>query len=221
MMSVKLTNSVAIILLVAISPWSVLASRQGNGNDIAAIERPLGGFVIVWNRPDLHFTIELKGKKVEPDDSAPNGTVAFNIDGIVLPVQCTAISDFAKNARKQKLTDLAILEAHRDWESRYQEQNLGAKINVASAPQQLSGGGEALMWKFDMPKAKKPVEQVYLTTVSGKSVVILNGVVTGKIPEKAVQKLLLDTISTLNVSSRPIDVQKLREGLQGWQPKSS
>jgi hypothetical protein len=122
---------------------------------------------------------------------------------------------------KQKLTDLAILEAHRDWESRYQEQDLGAKINVASAPQQLSGGGEALIWKFDMPKAKKGVEQVYLTTVSGKSVVILNGVVAGKIPEKAVQKLLLDTISTLNVSSRPIDVQKLKEALQGWQPKSS
>ena len=89
--------------------------------------------MIVWNRPDLHFTIELKGKKVEPDDSAPSGTVAFTIDGVVLQVQSTAINEFARSARKQKLTDQAILEAHRDWESRYQEQNLGAKINVASA----------------------------------------------------------------------------------------
>ncbi|HEV8485743.1 MAG TPA: hypothetical protein VGV87_19525, partial [Blastocatellia bacterium] len=122
------------------------------------------------------------------------------------------ISEFAKNARKQKLSDQAILIAHRDWESQYLEQTAATKLNLTTAPQRLGNGSEALLWKYDKPKTRGS-EQMYLTTVSGNSVVILNGVVAGKTPESAVQRLLLDTIATLRVSSRPIDVMKLRESI--------
>lgn len=53
-----------------------------------------------------------------------------------------------------------------------------------------------------------------LTMVSGGSVVILNGVVSERNPAMAVQQLLLNTISTLKVSARPIDVMKLRESIR-------
>ena len=43
---------------------------------------------------------------------------------------------------------------------------------------------------------------MYLTTVIGGNVIILNGAVASKSTENAVQKLLLDTMSTLKVIER-------------------
>jgi len=40
---------------------------------------------------------------------------------------------------------------------------------------------------------------MYLTTVSGRSVIILNAAVERKTAENTAQKLLLDTMSTLKV----------------------
>jgi hypothetical protein len=210
-MNMKLSSCVATILLPLISAWSVPASPQADGNGVAAIKTG-DGYLVVWNQPDIHFTLTLKGKDVRPMGS-PGGSAAFTVDGVVFQIQSVAISEFIKNARKQKLTDQAILTAHRDWESQYLEHTVGTKLDVTTVPQQLSIGSPGLLWKFDMPKTKGS-EQMYLTTVSGNNVVILNAFVAEKTPESAVQKLLLDTISTLNVSPRPIDVLKLRESIR-------
>ena len=128
-------------------------------------------------------------------------------------LQTVAISEFLKNVKKQKLSDQAILIAHRDWETQYLEQTAGTKLNVTTAPQQLGNGSQALIWKYDRPKTRGS-EQMYLTVVSGGNVVILNGVVSERNTASAVQQLLLDTISTLRVSPRPIDVMKLRESIR-------
>jgi hypothetical protein len=208
----KLKTYFATILLLSISTSSVLASHQADGDGVAAIKTETG-YLIVWNQPEIHFSLEVKGKDVRPMNRPASGSVAFNVDGVVFQVQTVAISEFLKNAKKQKLTDQAILIAHRDWESQYLEQTVGTKLNVTTASQQLSNGSHALIWKYDKPKTKGS-EQMYLTTVSGNNVVILNGVVSEKITGSVVQQLLLNTISTLRVSSRPIDVMKLRESIR-------
>ena len=212
MISMKLRTYFATILVLLILTSSVLAGRQANGDGIAAVKTE-DGFLIVWNQPDIHFTLGLKGKEVRPMNRPGTGSVAFNVDGVVFEIQTVPINEFLKNARKQKLSDQSILIAHRDWESQYLEQAVGTKLNVTTVPQQLSNGSEALLWKYDKPKTKGS-EQMYLTVVSDANVVILNGVISGKITGSAVQQLLLDTISTLRVSSRPIDVLKLRESIR-------
>ena len=199
-------------LLLLISTGSVSANTQADGNGIAAIKTN-DGFVIVWNEPDIHLTLALKGKDVRPMGSPGTGSVAFNVDGVVFQLQTVAISEFLKNAKKQKLNDHEVLMAHRDWETQYLEQTAGTKLNVTSTPQQLSNGSQGLLWKYDKPKTRGS-EQMYLTMVSGSSVVILNGVVSERNPASAVQQLLLNTISTLKVSARPIDVMKLRESIR-------
>ena len=199
-------------LLTFISTASVSAITQTDGNGTAAIKTN-DGFVIVWNQADIHFTLALKGKDVRPMGSPGTGSVAFNVDGVVFQLQTVAISEFLKNVKKQKLSDQAILIAHLDWETQYLEQTAGTKLNVTTAPQQLSSGSQALIWKYDRPKTRGS-EQMYLTMVSGSSVVILNGVVSERNPASAVQQLLLNTISTLKVSARPIDVMKLRESIR-------
>lgn len=206
----KYEKYVATILLL-ISTSSVFARRQADGNGLAAIKTK-DGFLVVWNQPGIHFTLRVKGKDVRPMSRTGTGSVAFNVDSVVFQIQTVATGEFLKNARKQKLSDQSILIAHRDWETHALEQTAGTKLNVTSAEQQLSNGTHALIWKYGKPKTKGS-EQMYLTLVSGNNVVILNGVISERNTENAVRQLLLDTISTLKVSQRPIDVLKLRESI--------
>ena len=212
MMTMKLEKYFATSLLLLISTWSVFAARQANGDSIAVIKTN-DGFCVVWNQPDIHFSFGVKGKDVRLMDRPETGSIPFNVDGVVFQIQTVATSKFVKNARKQNLSDGSILLAHRDWELQYLEQTAGGKLNVTSTPQKLNNGSQALIWKYDKPK-KRGSEQMYLTVVSGANVVMLNGVISGRNTESVVRQLLLNTVSTLTVSRRPIDPLKLRESLQ-------
>jgi hypothetical protein len=204
-----------VILFSTVFSFECYATQQENG--INAI-KTADGFVLVWNQPDIHFTLGVKGKDVRPLNSTEH--VFFNVDGVVFQVQSVAISEFVKDAQKKKLNDMSILLAHRDWEWQFIESTLlGKKLNVQTVPQKLSNAGEGLLWKFEMPAMPKVAnssakEQIYLTVVSGDHVILLNSVVEGAISESAAQKFLLDTISTLKVSSKPINLQDLQESIR-------
>jgi hypothetical protein len=71
-----------------------------------------------------------------------------------------------------------------------------------------------MLWKFVLPRGKRSLEQIYVTTVSGSHVIILNGVVSDKNTASEVQRVLLASIASLQVSARPIDLLKLRESLR-------
>src|SRR5215467_10353778 len=116
---------------------SALARAQTLGDRNYSVKTS-DGWTVVWNENGIHFLLDLKGKDVRLMEQPPGGaSIAFNADGVVFQVTSAAISEFAKNARKQKLSDQAILEAYKDWELGYQEQTLGKKLNVTSVPQQL------------------------------------------------------------------------------------
>src|SRR6185295_13820907 len=100
-MTMKPGDYVARILLLLVFTSSVLASPQAGRTGIAAI-RTDDGYLVVWNQPDIHFMVGLKGKDVRPMGSPGTGSVAFNVDSVVFQIQSVAISEFAKNARKQK-----------------------------------------------------------------------------------------------------------------------
>jgi hypothetical protein len=210
--------AIPLSLLVCLVP--VHAIQQEGG--VAAI-KTADGFLLVWNKPDVHFTLAIKGKDVRPLNSTER--VFFNVDGIVVQVQSVAISEFMKDATKQKPDDRSVLMAHRDWESQFlQSSLLGKKINVQTVPQKLDDGKEALLWKFDMPEMPEGVhttakEQVYLTMVSGHHVILLNAAVEGNTAESLVQRFLMNTIATLRVSSKPIDAQELQKSIRAGNPR--
>lgn len=205
----------AVTLLLLFSLLSVSAVQQEDG--ISAVKTE-DGVMLVWNQPDIHFTIEFKGKDVRPLNSTEH--VFFNVDGMPFQVQSAAISEFMKDADRKKQDDKSILIAHRDWESQFIQNSLfGKKLNLQSVPQKLSNGSEALLWKFEMPAMPEVTNstakaQIYLTVVSGEHVILLNGVVEGAIAESTVQKFLLDTILTLKVSSKPINLRELQESIR-------
>lgn len=167
------------------------------------------GYLLVWNRADIHFTVQIKGKDIKPLNDTEN--VLFQVDGMVFQIQLASVREFAPDAKEKKLDDAAILAAHRDWESDYAGESLGSKLKVESSSTKLSSGTEALLWQYDMPEAMKveAKKQVYLTLVSGNFVIVLNSVVTPKVSEEQARKLLQDTVATLKTSPNPIDVKKL------------
>lgn len=216
----KARGYVGAICLLLSSLLVVGATQQEEG--INAV-KTADGFVLVWNQPDIHFTLAVKGKNVRPMNSTEH--VFFDVDGVVFQVQTVAVREFMKGAREKNPDDMTILTAHRDWESQFiADSLLGKKLNVQTVPQKLGNGGDALLWKFDMPKMPEGVqssarEHLYLTVVSGDHVILLNGVVEGEVSESTVQKFLLDTISTLKVSAKPINLGELQEAIRKGSPQ--
>jgi hypothetical protein len=208
----------ALLLIVTISvptrvrsaTYPTLGLTTQNDLPVNAI-KTIDGYLLVWNRPDLHFTVLIKGKDIKPLNDTEH--VFFNVDGMVFQIQLASVSEFAPDAKEKKLDDMAILAAHRDWESKFIEGLLSSKLKVESFNAKLSNGGEASLWQYDMPEGMNAEarKQLYLSVVSGDYVVLLNSVVTTAISEETARKFLLDTMSTLKFSSTPIDVKKLSE----------
>lgn len=208
-MSLKRSIIAALIVLIVVVDAG--ANRQDGG--ITAI-KTVNGFLLVWNQPGNHFTVEVKGKAVKPLNSTEH--VFFDVDGIVFQIQSVAVSEFLKSGKKPGQDLQSVLIAHKDWEAQYAESTFRKKLSVESSPQKLGDKGEALFWKYDMPEGfnQESRKQLFLTSTGGDYVVVLNGVVTDKVKEETVRQFLLDTILTLKVSSKPINVQELQEAIR-------
>lgn len=168
------------------------------------------GFLLVWNAPNNYYTIEIKGNNVRQISSQ---RVQFNVDGMFLQILNAPVKDFLEDAVRQKVDDRGILEAHRDWEMKFMETEYKEKLKVESSWQKLSNGKEALAWQFDVPASARSnvTKQVSLTLVKGNHVLMLGGITTATIEERATRKLLLDTAESLKVSSEPIDLRKQQD----------
>ena len=204
--------SVAVKVHSATNPTLGLFSTQ-DAPPIAAI-KTADGYLLVWNRPDIHFSVLIKGKDIKPLNDSEH--VFFQVDGMVFQIQLASIGEFAPEAKEKKLDDKTILAAHRDWESQYAEEMMRGKLKVESSSTKLSSGADALLWQYDMPEAMKveAKKQVYLTVVSGDYVMVFNSVVTPKVSEEQARKLLQDTVATVKTSPDPIDVKKLSESVR-------
>ena len=216
--SVKLfLVSVALITIVssanAAAPASYSLITQEDGWTALKTD---DGILFVWNRTGLHFTLSVKGKDIRPMNDPNN--IFFVVDGLILQIQSLPISNFAPDARKNKLDDKTILLAHRDWESGFLETELlHTKIKVKSATEKLSAGIDALIWQYDLPENLKNPDatgQMYLTRVAQDYVILLNAVTSPAVTESAARRFLLDTIATLKISQDRIDIKKLQEAIQ-------
>jgi hypothetical protein len=218
-----LTLLVAVLLVVNLfertsnacqqSTYHALRDSVQQGDGWVAI-KTAEGVLFVWNRPDIHFTIAIKGAEIKPLDDSEH--IFFTVDGKVFQIQLASISQFAADAKAKKLDDKSLLAAHRDWESKYLEDQLGSKLQVQSSSAKLSSGADALLWQFEMPEGMNSDarKQIYLTVVSKDYVLLLNSVATATISDQMAQKFLLDTIATLKISDAPIDVKQLSESIR-------
>lgn len=186
-----------ILLLVA----AVSAQEQSG-----AI-KTTNGLLIVWNEPGNYYTIEIKGKTVEP---IPNQTLWFKVDGKFFQIATPKKDQFAKDVKE----DRAVLLAQMKWEADYIGGLLKQEIKPTSTWIKLSNGTEANFWSFDMPKiaeGQTARKQLYISVVKGDRVLMVNSPVEGTEDEKTILKLLTDHISTLKPSDKPLSLQKASE----------
>ncbi|HEY7543320.1 MAG TPA: hypothetical protein VID27_00470, partial [Blastocatellia bacterium] len=163
------------------------------------------------NMKGLYFTLEIKGKNITPADS--QNQIFLKVDERVIQFQEAPISEFSKESG---LGDRAILEKHRNWERGYLSDMLKTNLKVASEMLTLSSGRVALLWQFSVPEGmnQQVKEQIYLTAVSGDFVLLLNcGVEVGDSIDAA-KKYLIETMSTLKVSDKPLDVKAIQEAIR-------
>lgn len=169
----------------------------------AAVKTPEGA-LFIWNQSGNNFTLEIRGQDVRPNNSSRD--VYFKADGIVVQIQCAAISQFISGLRPD---GRAILRAHRDWESQYAETTFG-KLTVQSSELDLKSGRETLYWKFEVPEKFKDQwkTRLFLTTINGDYVIVLNGIAKTSSEEDQVKRFLIETMATLRVSDKAFDIPK-------------
>src|SRR5688572_8868486 len=141
------------------------------------------GILIISNEPGNYFSIEIKGKKIS---SLPGAPLRFQVDGKYLEIMTHEKAPFVKAANKSGLTDLEILDRHRQWYSEQIEKAFGAKLQVESAPLKLFGDKDVLAWSFPMPPEagyKTLKRQVYRSSVKGDHILLLNSAWTTDIVE--------------------------------------
>ncbi len=168
------------------------------------------GFLLVWNVPKNHYTLEIRGKDVRQISTE---RIQFRVNGMFLQILTAPTKDFIADAKRQKLDDRVVLEAHRDWEVKFMEGEYKEKLKVESSWQRLRNGKEALVWQINVPESARSnvKKQISLTLIKGEYVLMLGGVVTETIEESKSRQLLVDTIETLKTSDKPIDLRKLQE----------
>lgn len=219
--SLLLTALLVILLTVNFAAASALTSPTVSNPHLATLEEEgwtaittADGVLFVWNAHNLYFTLLLKGKEIKPFDDPEH--IFFSVDGKVLQIQLSSIANFAPDAKEKKLSERAILAAHRDWESKFIGDMLHSSVRVQTFNAKLSNGKEATMWQFDMPEALRAeaTKQLYLTLIQNDYVLMLNTEATASTADTEGRKFLLDTIATLKLSPTPIDVKKLSDSIR-------
>jgi len=204
----KLISTSLIVFLA----FTIIHAEQQEDYSSGAIKTKYG-YLLVWNAPNNHYMMEIKGKNVRQVSTA---RVQFSVDGMFLQILTAPIKNFIEDSTRQKLDDRAVLESHRDWEVKFMEGDYKEKLKVESLWQKLSNGKDTLAWGIQVPESARSnvKKQLSLTLVKGDYVLMLGGVVTDTIEENTSRQLLLNTIETLKVSDKPIDLRKLQESIR-------
>jgi len=209
-------NRIIIIWLAVFSliNFRVIAQQDKFTSGIIKTDK---GVLLVWNEPRNYYILEIKGEKILPVPTNPNERIIFIIDHKFLQILTVATKSFLKDEKARKQADeKAILTLHRDWEAQRIEKTIQEKLNVQSSWQKLNTGKEVLAWEYEMQaKAGRDVKkQIYMSVVKGDYVFMLNGAATEKTSETVVKQMLLDILSTLKPSEKPIDFNKVQESIK-------
>ena len=191
-----------VILLASILLTLSSASLAQDEYVRGAVKSP-EGLLIVWNEPDNNFTLFVRATRVQ---QIPNKNLAFLLDDKYLQIVSALKTNFLTDSqKKQTLDDRSILSAHLEWESNYLSEGLGEKLKIESEELKLTSGKSALLWSFVPPKSSGTVKKHFLLAVANRQpVVVLNGASTESVSEQTVRTFLLDTMSTLLLTEKPL-----------------
>jgi len=192
-------NLLTLIAFVLLFAGSISAQEEQSG-----MIKSANGVLVVWNEPRNYFTIEIKGKDIKPSQQER----LFKVDGRFFQIQSVEKKAFLKPTDKS-LDDKAILAAHRDWEKEYISGVIKHELKVDSEWLKLPDDRDILVWSYDMPKTA--LKQFYVAVVKRDHVLLLNTALEKEGEAQASKDFLLQTLSTLKSSDKPLSLQKASE----------
>jgi hypothetical protein len=210
-----------ILLLTAIALFSINAFAQpatvegtkmkvvsvAEAQAIAKIKTSKG-LLVISNEPGNVFSFEIRGKKIS---SLPGGPLRFSVDGKYLELFQHDKAPFVAAANKKDLTELEILEWHRQWYLDQVAKTFNTKLDVESIPLKIKGDKDVLKWSFPMPPDagyKNLKRQSYLSIVQGDKILMFNSAWTTEIVEyKEISQLLWNTMTSLVDANESISNQ--------------
>ncbi|MBP6002803.1 MAG: hypothetical protein KA746_05165 [Pyrinomonadaceae bacterium] len=168
------------------------------------------GFLFIENTADKSFTIEVRGKNVKPQQTGENPS--FIIDDRLVQLVFPATEEFVPVGKELK--DERILELHQVWETDYLAETFGGKLKVTTENKTVNGRAASL-WSFVRPKYSDEFDRdLFLTVVVGKHILGLNSPIPKGSKLEDYTKLHVEIMSTLNVSDKPFDIDKLSEQIR-------
>ena len=192
-------NLLTLIAFVLLFAGSISAQEEQSG-----MIKSANGVLVVWNEPGNYFTIEIKGKDIKPSQQER----LFKVDGRFFQIQTVEKKAFLKLTDKS-LDDKAILAAHRDWEKEYISGVIKHELKVDSEWLKPPDDRDILVWSYDMPKTA--LKQFYVAVVKRDHVLLLNTALEKEGEAQASKDFLLQTLSTLKSSDKPLSLQKASE----------
>jgi hypothetical protein len=170
------------------------------------------GVLWVENSENSRFILEIKGEDIRPMEKYP----FLNVDGRPMQVHLVDIEKFHKVTGGAQANDILILQAHRDWEADHHSNLLGSKLDVKSESINSGQNRTALLWTYSMPgeKSAEVKEQWFLTTRLGSQLLLLNTTLKTGEPANTARDMLVKTLSTLQVSAKPIDLEAVSESIR-------
>jgi hypothetical protein len=186
---------------------------QGKDDGITLIKTDQG---VLWlhNQKGLYYTLEIKGNEVNTANS--QSTMLLVVDGLFVQIHTLTIDKFSQEKPDKNSNSITLLEKHRDWEIDYFGNALGEKLKAVSEVIEIKPERKALFWRFPVPETinQQTKEQLYLTTVTGNFVQLINCGIADTNSREETKKFMIETLSTLKVSNKPIDVKLVQETLR-------
>ncbi|MGL5018816.1 MAG: hypothetical protein ACRDBP_11825 [Luteolibacter sp.] len=193
----------------------LLSIHSTSHGEVSAI-KSAAGVVVVWDKPDCRFTVEIPCKAVELLEHSAHFFI--KVDGVPFQIQTAKGGNILANPAD--VAPAELLKAHRDWEEKSLEKAVEAEIVPESEDVTLTDGTEALIWSYRMPKGMdaEVARQLYLTCAIRDEVVVLNAVVFNGKKVESIRQKLVAAANSLRVYDAPIDLQNLRESLKAPVP---
>ena len=186
--------------------FALLLPAVAGGEGVSSI-KTASGVMVVWDRAEIRFTVEIPGTKVEPLEHPQH--FFLKVDGVPIQVQTVSIPDIY--GKQVKVSPKGLILAHRDWEKIHLEKSLGAKLQLESALVTLTDGSEGLVWSYAMPKGMdaEVSRQIYLTRPVADRLLVLNVAVIKGSEEESVRKTLLAAANSYKAQNGPIDLERV------------
>lgn len=171
------------------------------------------GVFMFSNSDSDSYTFQINGKNTRSFQKDDYNFVSVN--GKTIQFSWALISEFKLPKEIKMKNRQKILEAHLESELKNIELTMKEHVAVQKNYKTCSNGRSYLIWSYKMPSQyPKVYEQLFITTLTKKQVIILNGVISKKEDYNDMVTILENAICSIELKKKPINYQAFQDSVR-------